>query len=140
MGHARVKTWPQADEILQMEIRWQIDKLHRSPGKSPPACARRPFSQTTPCPPSALLDLHFSLRTSRQVKHDCSIDFEGLNYEISPRKRKFVTILTRNSGCSNSLQKTFGLLSSALSPSKYLSPFAPVRNPFLLRRRHHSDK
>jgi hypothetical protein len=46
-----------------------------------------------PCPPSALLDLHLSLRTSRRVNNDHTIDFEGHNYEISATKRKSVTIV-----------------------------------------------
>jgi hypothetical protein len=45
------------------------------------------------CPPSALLDLHLSLRTSRRVNNDHTIDFEGQNYGISDTKRKSVTIV-----------------------------------------------
>lgn len=97
LAHARVTTWEQADEVLQMEIRRQNNKLNRSTGKIPArVCEEAILAGKTsmrPCPPSALLDLHLSLRTSRRVNNDSSIDFEGLNYEISPTKRKFVTIV-----------------------------------------------
>jgi hypothetical protein len=97
LAHARVKTWLHADQILQMEIHRQNNKLCRSTGKIPAqVCehARRAASTSMrPCPPSSLLDLHLSLRSSRRVNSDCSIDFQGRNYEISPTKRKSVSIV-----------------------------------------------
>ncbi|MGY8675643.1 MAG: hypothetical protein ACKVHO_23975, partial [Verrucomicrobiia bacterium] len=48
---------------------------------------------TRPCPEPTLLDLHFSLRLSRRVNHDQTIDFEGRSYEISSTQRKSVTIV-----------------------------------------------
>jgi len=38
-------------------------------------------------------DLHLSLRTSRRVNNDLTVDFEGHNFEISATKRKIVTIV-----------------------------------------------
>ena len=40
-----------------------------------------------------LLDLHLSLRCSRRVNHDHTIDFDGHNYEIAPTLRKTVTLV-----------------------------------------------
>ncbi len=97
MAHAGVKSWQHADDILQMEIRRQNNKVSRSTGKVP-ACVFNEALQTgggsmRSCPPSSLLDLHLSLRTSRRVNNDHTIDFEGHNYEISATKRKSVTIV-----------------------------------------------
>jgi len=97
MAHASVKTWKQADEILQMEILRQNNKLTRSTGKIPARVWADALlagnASLRPCPPSSLLDLHLSLRASRRVNHDLTIDFEGLNYEISATKRKSVSIV-----------------------------------------------
>jgi hypothetical protein len=46
-----------------------------------------------PPPLSTLLDLHLSLRCQRRVDNAHSIDFEGLNYEISATLRKSVTVV-----------------------------------------------
>ncbi len=97
MAHAEVKTWKHADDILQLEIRRQNSKVNRSTGKIPAqVCAAAVLAGSPamrPCPPSALLDLHLSLRTSRRVNNDHPIDFEGHNFEISATKRKSVTIV-----------------------------------------------
>lgn len=97
MAHAKVQTWKQADGILQMEIQRQNRKNLRSTGKVPlqvweqqilACCAR-----LRPTPLPALLDLHFSLRASRKVHLRHIIQFDGLDYEISPTDRKSVTVL-----------------------------------------------
>jgi hypothetical protein len=98
MAHAQVKSWKDADEILQMEIRRQNNKLSRSTGKVPAevwlqAIQKDQISSMRPCPPSALLDLHLSLRASRRVNNDHTIDFEGSSYQISATKSKHVTIV-----------------------------------------------
>jgi hypothetical protein len=97
LAHANVTTWEHADEILQLEIRRQNAKLSRSTGKIPAQVLADALladnSSLRPCLPSSLLDLRLSLRTSRRVNHDHTIDFEGLNFEISATKRKFVTIV-----------------------------------------------
>ena len=46
-----------------------------------------------PTPVSSLLDLHFSMRGSRRVNKDQTIDFEGRNYEIATTAWKTVTIV-----------------------------------------------
>lgn len=46
-----------------------------------------------PCPSPALRDLHFSLRASRRVNNDHTIDFVWHHYEISATARKSVTII-----------------------------------------------
>ncbi len=97
MAYANVKTWQHADEILQLEIRRQNSKLSRSTNHIPAqvfaAAALAGNTSMRPCPPSTLLDLHLSLRTSRRVNNDHTIDFESLNFEISDTKRKSVTIV-----------------------------------------------
>jgi len=97
LAHANVKTWTHADEILQLEIRRQNSKRSRSTGKIPAQVSADAVlaanTSMRPCPPFALLDLHLSLRTSRRVNNDHTIDFEGHNFEISSTKRKFVTIV-----------------------------------------------
>ena len=97
MAHAGVNSWEEADEILQMDIRRQNNKTNRSIGKVPARVWEDAIladsGSMRACPPSALLDLHLSLRTSRRVNNDHTIDFEGQNYEISDTKRKSVTIV-----------------------------------------------
>ncbi len=97
MAHAQVRTWKEADEILQMEILRQNSKINRSTGTIPDqvwaAALLSRSSALRPCPDPALLDLHLSLRTSRRVNHDQTIDFEGRSYEISPTRSKTVTIV-----------------------------------------------
>ena len=46
-----------------------------------------------PTPVSSLLDLHFSMRLTRRVNNDQTIDFEGRNYEIGSTLKKSVTII-----------------------------------------------
>jgi len=46
-----------------------------------------------PSPPASLLDLHISLRTTRNVAPDHSIEFEGLTYKIAATLKKSVTVL-----------------------------------------------
>jgi hypothetical protein len=97
MAHAQVDAWEEADVILQMEILRQNARINRSTGLVPNqvwAEALRAHSDAIrPCPVPALLDLHLSLRASRRVNNDQTIDFEGLSYEISPTQRKTVTIV-----------------------------------------------
>ena len=42
---------------------------------------------------AGLLDLHFSLRSTRRLNNDHTIDFDGQNHEISATLRKSVTLL-----------------------------------------------
>lgn len=46
-----------------------------------------------PTPISSLLDLHLSMRGTRRVNNDQTINFEGRNYEIASTSRKSVTIV-----------------------------------------------
>lgn len=97
MAHAGVTSWEDADKILQMEIHRQNKKLSRSTGKIPGNVWRQAMAtrcgSMRPCPSSSLLDLHLSLRASRRVNNDNTIDFQGQNYEISATKRKHVAIV-----------------------------------------------
>jgi hypothetical protein len=97
MAHAQVGTWEEADVILQMEILRQNAKINRSTGLLPDQVWAEALLAHSgaigPCPVPALLDLHLSLRTSRRVNNDQTIDFEGHSYEISPTQRKTVTIV-----------------------------------------------
>jgi hypothetical protein len=97
LTHARAQSWQQAQEVLQMEIARQNRTRNRSLGKVPleawQAQALGDESRMRSCPPAALLDLHLSMRCSRRVNHDHTIDFEGRNYEISTTKRKSVTLV-----------------------------------------------
>lgn len=45
------------------------------------------------CPLPPRLDLHLSLRCTRRVNNDSTIDFLGHNYPITTTKRKSVTIV-----------------------------------------------
>ena len=87
-------TWAQADATLQMEIKRQNLKLNRSCGKIPLGVGEtqslRGHARLRPPP---LLDLHLSLRLSRRVNNDQTVDFEGRNYEISSTLRKLITIV-----------------------------------------------
>jgi hypothetical protein len=96
LAHAQVQTWEHADQILQMEIKRQNQTQNRSAGLVPIQVWEQALEQKngslSPCPEPGLLDLHFSLRCSRRVNNDHTIDFEGRNYEIAPTQRKTVTI------------------------------------------------
>ena len=97
MAHAKVSSWPHAEQILQMELARQNHTVNRSTGLVPIAVWGKAQLENKgslrPSPDSSLLDLHLSLRCSRRVNNDHSIDFEGHNYEITPTKRKTVTII-----------------------------------------------
>ena len=97
LAHAGVGNYPAANEILQMEIQRQNRTLLRSTGRVPMEIWKEQTNAHTsklrPCPASALLDLHFSLRLRRRVNNDHTIDFEGHNYEISSTTKKHVSIL-----------------------------------------------
>lgn len=95
--HAKVTGYDEAHGVLSMEIARQNDKRKRTTGKIPrevwEEAMLRSTSRMRPSPDRALLDLHFSLRSSRRVNNDGTIDFEGESYEISPTRRKRVTII-----------------------------------------------
>ena len=97
MAHAKVGTWKHADEILQMEIQRQNRKTLRSTGKVPAEVGEEPILKRTAqlrlTPEPTLLDLHFSLRSTRKVHLRHIIQFDGIDYEIAPTCRKSVTVL-----------------------------------------------
>lgn len=97
MAHAKVENWKQADAILQMELTRQNHTQNRSTGQIPSqVCLQTTASDTSslrPSPPPTLLDLHLSLRHTRRVNHDHTVDFEGRNYQIANTQRQTVTIL-----------------------------------------------
>jgi hypothetical protein len=97
LAHARAHSWRQSDAVLQMEIARQNRTVHRSLGNVPleiwETQSQRGEDRMRLTTPAALLDLHFSLRCSRRVNHDHTIDFDGHNYEIAPTLRKTVTLV-----------------------------------------------
>lgn len=97
LAHERVETWDHADELLQMEIQRQNLKTLRSTGKVPAEVWERQLLDRTaklrPTPEASLLDLHFSLRSTRKVHLRHIIQFDGREYEIAPTSRHSVTIL-----------------------------------------------
>lgn len=97
LAHAKVRDFKAADQILQMEIERQNRTRQRSTGRIPLHVWRDQIESSQarlrPAPQPSLLDLHLSLRCSRRVNNDHSIDFEGKNYEIAPTARKTVTII-----------------------------------------------
>lgn len=97
LAHAKVKTYEQADEVLQMEIIRQNLTRQRSTNRVPLEIWDQAVDTNNatlrPTPASSLLDLHFSMRDKRRVNNDQTIDFEGLNYEIASTSRKTVTIV-----------------------------------------------
>ena len=97
LAYARVKTMSQANEVLQMEIERQNHTAQRSTGFIPATAWREQIDKRIdhlkPLPSPTLLDLHLSLRCSRRVNNDSTIDFDGVSYEIAPTKRKRVTVI-----------------------------------------------
>lgn len=95
MAHEKVGTWKHADEILQMEIQRQNGKNLRTTGKVPAEVWEEQIlkrtAQLRPKPEPTLLDLHFSLRSTRKVHLRHIIQFDGLDYEIAPTSCKSVT-------------------------------------------------
>jgi len=71
LSHANVRDFFHTEEVLQIEIQ------------------RQNLTRTTAQIPG---DLHLSLRCSRRVNNDYSIDFDGLRYQIAPTLRKSVTV------------------------------------------------
>ena len=80
-----------------MEIQRQNGKTLRTTGKVPAEVWEEQIlkrtAQIRPTPEPTLLDLHFSLRSSRKVHLRHIIQFDGLDYEIAPTSRKSVTVL-----------------------------------------------
>jgi hypothetical protein len=95
LAHARVGDWKHADEILQMEINRQNQTVSRSTGKAPMVIwqSQATESKIRLCPAPSLLDLHLSLRHSRRINADHTIDFEGQNYSIANTRCRYATIL-----------------------------------------------
>jgi hypothetical protein len=97
LAHAKVRFFEHANQVLQMEIQRQNSKPHPSTGKPPmevfeESCRLRSHA-LRPCPPCSLLDLHFSLRSSRRVCNDNTIEFDGRALQIAPTAKKSVTVL-----------------------------------------------
>jgi hypothetical protein len=95
LAHAKVDSYERANEILQMEIKRQNSTRNSSTGEVPNNLFEQSQSQSAirPSPPTALLDLHLSLRTTRKVAPDHSIEFEGRTYKIAPTLKKSVTVI-----------------------------------------------
>ena len=97
LAHAKVSDWESADSILQMEIQRQGRKTQRTTGKIPSEVWQEQqlarSSRMRPTPVRSLLDLHFSLRSTRKVHTGPYIEFDGQDYEIAPTSRKVVTVL-----------------------------------------------
>ncbi len=97
LSHARATSWEQADTVLQMEIARQNRTVNRSTGREPLQIWEEQslahVGRMRPVPPTALLDLHLSLRCRRRVDNAHCIDFQGHNYDISPTLRKSVSIV-----------------------------------------------
>lgn len=96
LAHAKVRSFEQANEVLHMEIERQNNKLHSSTGKVPMRVFEEDNTSRSramrPCPPRALLDLHFSLRAPRRVYNDNTIEFDGKAFQITPTAKKYVTV------------------------------------------------
>ncbi len=114
LAHARVKDWEHADEVLQMEISRQNRTHSRSIANIPIHIWDRSISAKTdrirPCPLPTLLDLHLSLRCTRRVNNDHTIDFEGQSYQIAPTPKKSVIIIHHPNRCIWVVEKTTGAL------------------------------
>jgi hypothetical protein len=97
LAHAKVKSGDHANDILQMEIARQNQTRSRSTKAIPivvwDEALRLNSGSLRTCPPPSLLDLHLSLRTTRRVNHDHTIDFDGRSYELSPTNRKRITVV-----------------------------------------------
>ena len=97
LAHANVQNFYQANEVLQMEIKRQNRTLSRAtkavPSDTWEKQVRNSSSRLRPCPVSSLLDLHLSLRYSRRVNFDKTIDFNGQNYQIAPTLKKSATVV-----------------------------------------------
>jgi hypothetical protein len=95
LAHAKVDSYGRANEILQMEIKRQNPTKNSSTGESPNNLFEQsqPDSAIRPSPPTTPHDLHLSLRTTRKVTPDHSIEFEGRTYKIAPTLRKSVTTI-----------------------------------------------
>lgn len=97
LAHAKADSYEEANRILLMEIDRQNSKKHSATGEVPAEVFERsqarPNDFLRPCPNASLLDLHFSLRASRRVHNDHSIEFDGRSYQIAPTRKKYVTTL-----------------------------------------------
>lgn len=96
LAHAKIETYEQADEILQMEIIGQNPTKQGNTGKIPLETWDQAIlgrnGRLRPTPVSSLLDLRLSMGGTRRVNNDQTIDFEGRNYEIAATSRKSGTI------------------------------------------------
>lgn len=97
LAHAKVSSFHEANQVLQMEIQRQNASFH-SPTKQVPADVyarshKSPSGPLRPPPALTLLDLHLSLRSTRRVYNDSTIEFDGKAYQITPTLKKHVTVL-----------------------------------------------
>jgi hypothetical protein len=78
-------------------VQCQNGKTLRTTGKVPTEVweeqTLKRTAQLRPTPEPTLLDLHFSLRSTRKVHLRYVIQFDGLDYEIAPTSRKSGTVL-----------------------------------------------
>lgn len=97
LAHANARSFNEANRVLQMEIGRQNATLHSPINQVPAEVFARSIQDPCPAlrPPPAptLLDLHLSLRSSRKVHNDGTIEFDGKPFQIAPTSRKYVTVL-----------------------------------------------
>jgi len=96
LKHAGVTQWPQAEELLQVEIQRQNGKILRSTDKIPAEVWElQTLDGSARLHPAnrSLLDLHLSLDTTRKVTLGHLIEFDGRDYEIAQTARKRVTLI-----------------------------------------------
>lgn len=97
LAHAGARSFAEANRILQMEIERQNATLHSPINQVPAEVFARLIQDTCPAlrppPEPTLLDLHLSLRASRKVHNDSTIEFDGKPFQIAPTSKKYVTVL-----------------------------------------------
>ena len=97
LAHANARSFNEANRVLLMEIARQNATLHSPINQVPAEVFARsihdPCPALRPPPAPSLLDLHLSLRASRKVHNDSTIEFDGKPFQIAPTSKKYVTVL-----------------------------------------------
>jgi hypothetical protein len=98
LSYERVADYKTANALLQTQIAWHNQHhVCRTTGLIPNAAwelaLKEKRSQLRSLPPAALLDLHLALHLQRRLNADCTVDFLGRSWQVSPTRRKTVTLV-----------------------------------------------
>jgi hypothetical protein len=98
LSYEQVADYKTANALLQTQITWHnqnhvCQTTRMIPDTAWELALKEKRSRLRAVPPAALLDLHLAIHLQRRLNADYTVDFLGRPWQVSPARRKTVTII-----------------------------------------------